>query len=107
MNKTNQEYDLPATVIVEKELEPLMSDFYEGRKDDIEALKEAIENNNWHEIERRGHILGGVCGTYGFGKLGELGDFLENSARPENKNEIITIINTIEKYMSNVSVVFK
>lgn len=98
---------LPKEVTLHLELEPLMRDFYKSREDDVQALKLAIKNDDWKEIKKRGHILYGVCGSYGMSDLGQLGRSLEETAKSMNKEEVVLIVDAINTYMKQVKIMYK
>ena len=94
------------TVYVDKEIEPLMGDFIIGRKDNCQQLQRAIDEKNFSDIKKIGHILAGVCGGYGFYDLGKLGEEIENYARLEDLEKIINIHFRIKDYLEKVDIVY-
>ncbi len=70
----------PVKVKVNIDLIDLIPQFVTNRKNEILKLKLALEDKNFEELRRAGHTLKGVCGSYGFKELGELGRELEECA---------------------------
>ena len=98
--------NLPLEVEVEEELAELLSDFMINRKNDCEKIIGHLDNSNWDEIKRLGHVISGVCGGYGFDELGYMGDVIQKYAEIKNEKGLREVAHLIKNYMLEVKVIY-
>lgn len=93
-------------VKVEKDLEDLIPNFVSNRKKDVRSLGEWITSQNYEEIRRLGHTLKGVCASYGFPQLGEMGKELEVHAKTQDVAEISKVHKKMSDFVENHRIEF-
>lgn len=81
---------------VEEELIPELPRFFENYSDDIENLKEYVDDRNAEEIENIVHRMKGSSGSWGFQAIHEATVKLENAARDRNWDSIQSSLETLE-----------
>ncbi len=91
---------------VEKDLEEIVPGFIERKKEDVFLMRDLLKKNDYEMIETMGHRLKGNAGGYGFDDLGLCGKELEEKAREHNNDEVSKVIDDIERYLSEIEVVF-
>ena len=92
------------TVKIDSDLKELIPVFMDNREADIAALKKNLEAENFAEIEKIGHQLKGVGGSYGFDYITEIGREIENTANKNNIAELEQLINELETYIDTVEI---
>lgn len=85
----------------------LIPNFIKNKFNDIDQIKTAIENKNPDIIKNIGHNWKGVCSSYGFNRLAEMGKKLELLAVNENYIEIKQIIDALPNYLKNIQIIRK
>jgi HPt (histidine-containing phosphotransfer) domain-containing protein len=90
-----QQFDLEKVV---KGLEAHVTEFYETRQKEFDALKEHLSNSDFPAASAITHNWKGFCAPYGFGYLGQLAIELELSLK--NKDLVVSQekIKKIEDY---------
>lgn len=99
--------NLPKTVIVEKDLESLMTNFISNRIQDLKNIKSSVESGNWQEAYRFAHIIAGVAGGYGFHELTQQARLLEDMIQKKEFAQIIPIVEQLITYMGEVTIVYQ
>lgn len=95
------------TVLVDSDLEDLVTVFLDEWKQDIGPMRKALEDGDYETIRKLGHNLKGVGGSCGFDAITEMGASLETAAK-ENKFELTgKTIDLLSSYLERVEMVFK
>ena len=92
---------------IDKELEELIPIYIEHRRNDMDALRTALAEQDFEVLQHHGHSLKGSGGGYGMHRLTELGANLERCAKNRDINMASDIVNKIETYLSNVVIKVK
>lgn len=92
---------------VDQDLKVLIPQFMDNREEEVEKLKEMLENNNFAEIKSLGHAIKGTGGGYGFDKITDLGFAIEEAAKNEAKEELKDLILELEDYIENVEIIYQ
>ena len=82
----------------------LMVRYLENRKDDIDAMRSALEIGDFDAIRNKGHNLFGSGSAYGLDAVSELGAALEKTAKKKNSEDIAQLIEKLEAFVSKVRV---
>lgn len=98
---------LPTTVTVESGLSHLLPKFLEARRENIRDLRAGIDSKDWEKISGIGHIMAGICGSFGFDDMGHLGRSIETLAREQKAEEIAMLTAVIEKNLAEVQIVYE
>lgn len=94
------------TVHIDPDLEELIPGFLERRRDDIESIKNAIENGDFETIRILGHSMKGSGGGYGFDGITDIGQALETAAKENNGRQIKRTIDDLIAYLEKVVIVY-
>jgi CheY-like chemotaxis protein/HPt (histidine-containing phosphotransfer) domain-containing protein len=98
----NKEKDF--RVRIDADLEELMPSFLKKKEAEVVELQKSLENNNFDEIRRLGHKLKGSFSGYGFRVMSEICAAIENSAKTQNREEIIEYLNRLKEYFKHVTI---
>ena len=79
-------------VQVDEDLEDLIPGFLENRKQDVENLRQELEQKNFVNVTSIGHSIKGVGGGYGFDLMSELGAKIEIAGKPKTMYGHIAIL---------------
>jgi hypothetical protein len=96
-------------VCIDKDLETLIPDFLNNRQEDINELKKAMELIKTESLRILGHNMRGLGGSYGFERITEIGEKIENAALglESNLNIIEENSQDLREYLENINVVYK
>ncbi len=94
-------------VYVDQDLKPLIPRFLENRKQEIEEIKGAAEEENYDRIRELGHNFKGVGGGYGFDEITRLGKEIEEAAKHEELELIGQLINNLEDYLQQAEIIYQ
>ncbi len=97
--------NLPEVVYVDALLEPLIPDYLEGRKNDIQRIATAQAKDDFAEIRRLGHSMKGSGSSYGFDAISTFGALLEDSALAQDGDGILNYLELLRQYLVSVRVV--
>lgn len=93
-------------VYVDESFSDIVPWFLDNRKEDIKRVKEFVDVSDFDQIQRMGHRWKGTCASYGFQKLSEAGELLEELAARKNKEEILQLLDRASEYVGQVDVVY-
>jgi HPt (histidine-containing phosphotransfer) domain-containing protein len=93
-------------VFVDESFADIVPWFLDNRKEDINKLKEMVEAEDFEQIHKMGHRWKGTCASYGFQKLSEAGEILENLSLRKSKQEILDLLSRTGDYIGTVEVVY-
>jgi two-component system, sensor histidine kinase and response regulator len=91
-------------VYVEEDIEDLVPEFLEGRHDDVKAIKESIQKNDFVNIQRLGHDMKGCGQGYGFDEISVIGKHIEAAAKVSDAREILSWNERLENYLGRIRV---
>jgi len=95
------------TVIISKELADLIPVFFRNRQKEVEALRSALAAGDFEQLRQLGHRMNGVGNSYGFAKVSEIGERVEDDARTADKTAIDACIGEYADYLSKVQIVYE
>jgi CheY-like chemotaxis protein len=90
-------------IVLDETLLPLIPEYLQSRKEDLEKIKEALENRDYNKIEDLGHKMKGSGKCYGFEMISTLGHRIELSARERKPSEIEKSIGQMKDYLLNLN----
>lgn len=90
-------------IILDETLLPLIPEYLRNRKEDIQKIKKALDNNDFDRIEDLGHKMKGSGKCYGFEKISMLGHQIEVSAKRKRSMEIKRSLGQMQDYLFNLS----
>ena len=93
-------------VHVDADLEDLIPGYLQNRRQDVGAILQALENQDFETIRILGHTMKGTGGGYGFDAITEMGRALETAAKDKNAQAIQQGTAALLNYLQAVEVVF-
>lgn len=93
-------------VEIDTDLEDLIPEFLDNRHKEIANIAAALDRGDLTALDRLGHNLKGVCGSYGFSEMAELGLLLQESVERHDLEEARRLLARMEDYMQRVRVKF-
>lgn len=94
-------------VHVDADLEDLIPGYLQNRRQDVEAIWQSLENQDFEAIRVLGHTMKGTGGSYGFDLITDLGRTLEDAARDRNEQSVRQSAAELQDYLQSVEVVFQ
>jgi HPt (histidine-containing phosphotransfer) domain-containing protein len=96
----------PRVVLLEKDLEQLVTRFLERKQSELDRLRAAMLAGDFETIRRLGHDLKGAGDGFGFPELSILGARFEVAAKAGDAEQIAVHISTMERYLTRLQVRF-
>lgn len=94
-------------VYIESDLEDLIPDFLENRKEDVSKAIKSLAKNDFNALSMQGHNLKGVGDSYGFSEISRIGKCIEHEANLNNEEALHEWIQQLSDYLKNVKVLFR
>ena len=95
------------TVLVDPDLEELVPGFLEHRRKDAATLARAAQTGDLKTVRLLGHRMKGDGGGYGFQKISDIGEALEQAARREDWKVIGEKTGALSTFLTQVEVVYR
>ncbi len=92
------------TVHIKESYREIFPIYINNRREEIEAINELLEQNNYSKIEMIAHKLAGNAGTYGVPDLGRLGKEMESAAKDRKAQQVLSTLRKIEDYITELKV---
>ena len=92
--------------LIDLDLQEIALYFLELTRQDVVALRSALDIEDMETVLRLGHSLKGAAGGYGFHALGEIGKALETGARNGDFDLCCTLVADIAAYLDVVEIRF-
>lgn len=92
------------TAHIDKSILHLIPEYLKNRKEDVQRIRYALQEQNFNTIEDLGHKMKGSGKCYGFEKISRLGHRIEMSAKQKNTYEIKDSIDQMQDYLSNIQI---
>ncbi len=93
-------------VRVDPELATALPEFLERRRQDVTALREALERGDFETIRVVGHRMRGSGAGYGFEAITRIGELLERAGRNRVPDEIPRWVAELADYLERVEIVY-
>ena len=91
-------------VTVDPDIADLVPRFLENRQRDLAALREALARSDAEAVRVTGHRLRGVGGGYGFPRVSELGEAIEEAAAAGHMEPAARAVDELADYLGRVRV---
>lgn len=78
--------------------------YLEGRKADLEALRSALEQDNFSRVQDIGHKMKGTGSSYGFDQITAIGARMELAAKAGSAAEISACISALRDCLSGIEI---
>lgn len=99
-------YSTTFTVEVDSEIQSIVPEFLEKRKNDCLLIGRLLEQDAFREIHILGHRMKGAGGSYGFDDISEIGEVIEVAALSGDKVTISSAVQRLTTYLEQVIVVY-
>jgi HPt (histidine-containing phosphotransfer) domain-containing protein len=83
----------------------LIPGFLHNRRQDVTAMLEALKHGDFQTVQRLGHDMKGVGGSYGFPTITDIGAALEQSAASSDTGTARMWTGELARYLDGVEVV--
>jgi CheY-like chemotaxis protein len=93
-------------VLVDADIEPVLADFMASRRLLIEALDQAMRQDDRAEVRRIAHQLAGSFALYGFGWASERSRWLEKNFREAAPAEVQALAGALREHLDTVEIRF-
>jgi HPt (histidine-containing phosphotransfer) domain-containing protein len=97
----------PIIVTVAKDLEDLIPTFMKNRGKELDTLRNALAGGDFEQLRQIGHRMKGVGNSYGFEKVSQLGQHIEDRAKATDAIAIAASIDEYAGYLARVSIVYE
>jgi len=94
-------------VSIDAELEEIVPRYIQLRHEDIQAIRNALDEGDYEIISRLSHSMKGSGISYGFDRISEIGQAMECAAKSAEKEEVDRYLLELSIYLENVEVTFE
>ncbi len=92
-------------VRVDPDIEDLIPGFLKNRRADVDAIREALDRDDYAAVQSFGHKMKGQGGSYGFDVITEIGAGIELAAKSKDGEAIRGKLPELAAYLAEVKVV--
>jgi HPt (histidine-containing phosphotransfer) domain-containing protein len=94
-------------VHVEADFKALLPGFVKDWQEEISAMREALENNDYGTIRKIAHDMKGIGGSCGLDDITNLGSSLSESAKAKDADLIRRNLDRLSEYLKRVEFVYE
>lgn len=98
--------DEQIVVRVDRDLEDMIPDFLDNRRNDVVAIRDAAGKEDYETVRVLGHSMKGTGGGYGFDGITEIGAGLEQAAKRKDNAAIAHGLDQLANYLARVEVIY-
>ncbi|MGZ3769417.1 MAG: Hpt domain-containing protein [Bdellovibrio sp.] len=91
-------------VEIDADLEDLIPQFLDNRKNDIDALEKLVEQKDLSAISQLAHKIKGAASSYGFAELGELASQMEIQAKNNQSANLKDLVKKMKVHFHSIEV---
>jgi HPt (histidine-containing phosphotransfer) domain-containing protein len=91
-------------VTIERDLEYLIPEYLEGRRNDIESIRQALQKGDFETIRILGHNMKGTGGGYGFDAITVIGGNIQDAAKAAEADELERLSDELEEYLDTIEI---
>jgi len=105
----NRETERDGRIIVhvDADFKALLPGFIKDWQEEISAMREALENNDYETIRKIGHDMKGIGGSCGLDDITDLGSSLSESAKSIDLELIRKNLDRLSEYLKRVEFVYE
>lgn len=92
-------------IFVEDFLADHIPQFISAKKEEVKKLNLALEQGDFAYIKKIGHNWKGVCASYGFRHLSDIGGQIEILSEQKKTQEIKNLLSPVIGYLDNAQIV--
>ena len=78
--------------------------FLQNQRNDVAAIREALNNGDFETVEHLGHGMRGAGGSWGFDEVTVLGAGLERAAQSGDRDASYRLADELSRYLDRVEV---
>jgi HPt (histidine-containing phosphotransfer) domain-containing protein len=97
----------PIIVTVAKDLEDLVPTFMKNRAKELDTLRNALAGSDFEQLRQIGHRMKGVGNSYGFERVSQLGQHIEDRAKTADGAALAATIDEYAGYLARVQIVYE
>jgi HPt (histidine-containing phosphotransfer) domain-containing protein len=97
----------PFQVTLDSDMEPLIPDFLAHRRNDVDAIRGNLEQEDFEPIRIAGHSMKGTGASYGFDQITDIGAAIETAARNSDAQAIATEVDRLAHYLDNLQISYE
>lgn len=97
----------PIIVTVARDLEDLVPTFMKNRAKELDTLRNALAGSDFEQLRQIGHRMKGVGNSYGFEKVSQLGQHIEEGAKADDRAALAASIDKYADYLARVQIVYE
>ncbi len=94
-------------VSIDADLKELIPGYIENRLEDIKSISELLRDGDYENIRILGHSMKGSGGGYGFDRISEIGETIEDAAMEKNPGAIRNCIDELSTYLNSVVISYE
>jgi len=91
----------------EKELEKVTPRYLQSKREDVEKLRRALAEKEYEAIHTLGHGMKGSGASYGFHEITEIGTRLVTTAKMQDADTVLALIDDLSHYLDSVDVYYE
>lgn len=91
-------------VNIDRDLEYLIPEYLEGRRNDAVAIRKALQNRDFESIRILGHNMKGTGGGFGFDVITVIGGKIQQAAISGDAGAIERLAGELSDYLGRVTV---
>jgi HPt (histidine-containing phosphotransfer) domain-containing protein len=93
-------------VAIDAELVSIIPEFFSYRGKDIDTIRLALTGEDFATIAFIGHNIKGSGGAFGFEQISVIGQQLEEAATSRDQVTISALVDSLERYLAQVEIVY-
>ena len=94
-------------VHVDADLKALLPGFLKDWQQEVRAMRQALEKNNYETIRKIGHDMKGIGGSCGLDDITDMGSGLAEDAKAMDQESIRKRLDTLSGYLERVEIVYE
>ncbi|NTU67380.1 MAG: Hpt domain-containing protein [Chlorobiaceae bacterium] len=91
-------------VDIDRDLENLIPEYLQGRRQDIDAMKGALQTGDFETMMILGHNMKGTGGGYGFNAITDIGSKIQQAAIAKNAGELEKLAGILQDYLDRITI---
>lgn len=95
------------TITLAGDFAELVPRFLENRRNEVAALREALAQGGYAELQRIGHRMRGLGSSYGFDLVSALGGRIEEGALAADSQAVAAAIADYADHLDRVKVIYE
>jgi hypothetical protein len=95
------------TITLARDFAELVPPFLENRRNEVAALRAALEQSRYEDLQQLGHRMRGLGASYGFELVSTLGGRIEEGAEARDREALAAAIAEYAGHLERVKVVYE